>query len=89
MNVKIYKSYGCLAHEKQPVYSWACPASEIYDVIDVDLDIVGETEAGEPMVHLGRFDYTLSEVLGNWGDAPALIWFDGSSNRHKLLTVKA
>ena len=33
--LKLFKSYGVLAHEKCPVYSLYAPASGVYDIIDV------------------------------------------------------
>ena len=35
--MKIYKSYGVLALEYQPVYTADVPASEIYDEVNVTL----------------------------------------------------
>lgn len=88
MKVEIYKSYGVLAHEKQPVYTWGAPASDIYDQITVELPYcVGANALDEPLLELDGTRYLLGDVLTNWGDSPALAWFDGQSNRHKMLTV--
>lgn len=87
----IYKSYGVLAHEKQPVYSFDCPASEIYDEISVLVpygwsiseNTVGQTLVDSPdgITHLGN------DILTNWGDAPAFRWYDGHTDRHIILEV--
>lgn len=86
MKVEIYKSYGVLAHEKQPFYSQHAPASDIYDVITVDVpNAIGVNEMDDVLIELDGATYTLQEVLSNYGDAPALVWYDGEHNRHKLL----
>jgi hypothetical protein len=91
MEVKIFKSYGVLAHEKQPVYTVNVPASDIYDQITVKLpcktwrnvmDDLGVTLDGE--------DFLLSDVLTNLGDEPALVWMDSTqTTRHTILEVVA
>ena len=54
MKIPIYKSYGVLAHEYQPVYTWACPQSEIYDEIIVEVpNVDGENCYGQPLVNFG------------------------------------
>ena len=35
--MRVYKSYGVLAHEYQPVYTVDKPAAEIYDVVNIIL----------------------------------------------------
>ena len=87
MKIPIYKSYGVLAHEYQPVYTWACPQSDVYDEIIVEVpNVDGENCDGDPLVNLGDgLVYPLRMVLGSWGDEPALIWYDGAVQRHKIL----
>lgn len=87
MKIPIYKSYGVLAHEYQPVYTWACPKSDVYDEIIVEVpNVDGENCDGDPLVNLGDgLVYPLRMVLGNWGDEPALVWYDGVVQRHKIL----
>ena len=90
MTIKIYDSYGVLAHEKQPVYTIACPASEIYDVITVELPdeiIVGRNEIGDLLLDLDGCIYLLDEALGAWNGKPALRWHDGRRNRCRILRV--
>lgn len=88
MVIKIYKSYGVLAHEKQPFYSVSAPASQIYDEIKVQMPCdVWDTASGEPGVTLGGVEYLVSEILTNWGDAPALVWYEDDGKHHKLLQV--
>lgn len=89
MKIKIYKSYGVLAHEYRPTYTWACPKGDICDEIVVDIpNVDGENCYGQPLVNLGNgLVYPLPEVLGNWGDEPALIWYDGCKDRHEILKV--
>ena len=90
--MKIYKSYGVLAHEYQPVYTADVPASEIYDVVNVTLPD-GWEEAD------GAFGDTLlvspdgetcigNEIISNLGDRPALIWADNRQVRHKILLAE-
>lgn len=87
----IYKSYGVLAHEKQPVYTFDAPASEIYDTVEVEFPdgwSVGENAAGETLVDSPHgITYRGKEILSNWGDAPAFRWNDGRSDRHIILEV--
>lgn len=86
MKITIYKSYGVLSHEKQPVYSYGSPASEIYDEITVELPgYIGVNDYGEPMVDIDGKRYLLSEVLRNYGDKPALLWYDGRRRHHIFL----
>ena len=88
MNIKIYKSYGVLAHEKQPFYSVSAPASNIYDEIKVEMPCnVCESASGEPYVTLGGVDYLVRESLTNWGDDPALVWYEADGKHHRLLKV--
>ena len=88
MNIKIYKSYGVLAHEKQTFYSVSAPASDIYDEIKVEMPCeVWATASGEPGVTLGGVDHLVREILTNWGDAPALVWYEEDGKHHMLLQV--
>lgn len=88
MVIKIYKSYGVLAHEKQPFYSVSAPASPIYDEIKAEMPCeVWETASGEPCVTLGGVDYIVREILTNWGDEPALVWYEDDGKHHRLLKV--
>ena len=88
MTTKIYKSYGVLAHEKQPFYSVSCPASDIHDEIQVEMPCpVWRTVMGDAGVTLGGIDYLLADVLTNWGDDPALVWYEDDGKHHKLLQV--
>ena len=88
MVIKIYKSYGVLAHEKQPFYSVISPGSDIYDEIKVEMPCeVWETASGEPGVTLGGVDYLVREILTNWGDDPAMVWYEADGKHHRLLKV--
>ena len=88
--MKVYKSYGVLAHEKQPVYTVDLPASEIYDVVNVDLPEgwgTAEGAMGDQLICSPEGDtYLASEILTNWGDRPALVWYDNrQEKRHVML----
>ena len=87
----IYKSYGVLAREKQPVYTFDRPASEIYDAISVlvpDGWSIGENAAGETLVESpDGITYRGKEILSNWGESPAFRWYDGHADRHVILEV--
>lgn len=86
MEVKLYKSYGVLAHEGFPVYTQHTPASDIYDLVTVTIpDAIGVNEAGDVLVDIKGTTYMLSEVLSNYKDAPALRWYDGHYTHHKIL----
>ena len=87
--MKIYKSYGVLAHEYQPVYTADVPASEIYDEVNVTLPEgweVAEGAMGDTLlVSPDGKTYIGNEIISNWGDRPALIWYDNRQVRHKIL----
>lgn len=87
--MKIYKSYGVLAHEYQPVYTAYVPASEIYDVVNVTLPDGWEEAEGvfgdTLIVSPDGETYLANKILTNWGDRPALIWYDNRQVRHKIL----
>lgn len=87
MIVTIYKSYGVLGHEKQPVYTWGAGASEIYDAIRVELpQVVGVNQFDEPLIEIDGLTYALSEILTNRGDKPAIILpGDGPFTHYKVL----
>lgn len=84
MKLNVFKSYGVLAHEKNPVYTGGRPASDIYDVVAVDIPEsfpVWQNEAGSYIVTIDGEAYDLNEVLSNRGDRPVLSWYDGRSYR--------
>lgn len=88
--MKIYESYGVLAHEKKPVFSVDIPASDAYDEIRVyipDEVEISENAMGEKLVDIEGNTYLLSEVLTNFGDKPCLKWFDGKKERRIMLEV--
>ena len=86
MKIKLYKNYGVLAHEKEPVYTYLNPASGVYDRVTVDVpNIVGVNDYGEYLVSLGGMVYPLSDVLSTVDDEPALRWYDGRS--YQILTL--
>ena len=87
MKVKLYKNYGVLSHEKEPLYTYLKPASDVYDRVTVDVPhIVGVADYGEYLVLLGGTVYTLSAVLTTVDEAPALRWYDGQDYRVEILT---
>lgn len=88
MKVKIYCSYGVLAHEKHPVYSVHAPASDISEKIEINIPdeiIRGTNEYGEPILMLDGMKYLLSEALTNAGDKPVIRWYNG--NTHKTISL--
>lgn len=90
MIISIYKSYGVLAHEKEPVYTYGNPASEIYDVVSVEIpETFSPCEAVNDniLVHVGGYDYLINEVLTNAGEAPALRWSDGDKTHWRRLRI--
>lgn len=86
MKIKLYESWGVLAHEKQPVYTVNCPVSDAYNLVEVELPhVTGANDYGEPLLTLDGSQYLLHEVLTNWGDKPALVWYDVQSTRRIML----
>ena len=48
MKIKLYESWGVLAHEKQPVYTFNCPVSDAYNLVEVELPhVTGANDYGE------------------------------------------
>lgn len=88
----IYKSYGVIAHEKQPVYTFDNPASEIYDEISVSIPAgwsIAENAAGETLVESpDGITYLGNKILSSWGDSPAFCWSDGDADRHIVLNIE-
>lgn len=86
MQTKLYKSYGVLGHEKEPVYTWGAPASEIYDIISAEIpEITGTNEMGEPLVDLCGATYRINDVLSTRYDAPALRHYDGRNTHYRAV----
>lgn len=86
MKVKVYKSYGLLTHEKVPYYSFGRPATEIYDILSLDIpNVIGANETGEPLLDIDGRTYLLNEVITNHGDKPAIAWVDGKTRQLKIL----
>lgn len=81
MTHKLYASYGVLAHEKQPVYTDGLPASDIYDLVTVDLPAgvsILHHAAGGTLVDIDGQVYFLNDILSTDDqDQPILTWFDG------------
>lgn len=87
MIVTIFRSYGVLGHEKQPVYTWGAGGGEIYDKIQVELpQAAGVDQFGEPLLEIDGLTYAFSELLTNYGDKPAIIIpGDSPHSRYKVL----
>ena len=87
--MKIYKSYGVLAHEYQPVYTVDGPAAEIYDVVNVTLPEGWEVDegafGGTLIVSPAGDTYIGNDIISNWGDRPALIWYDNRLVMHRIV----
>lgn len=80
MVIKLYKNFGVLAHEKDPVYTYFTPAAAAHDRLTVDIpQFSGMNEYDEPLVTLDGMDYPLHDVLATVDDAPALRWYDGQT----------
>lgn len=88
MKIKIYASYGILAHEKEPLYTFGAPAGEIHDELTVEVPhVVGYNDFDEPFLDLYGMTYRLTEVLSNKGDNPALIWCNDQGKHFEILEV--
>lgn len=91
MTHKLYASYGVLAHEKQPVYTDGLPASDIYDIVTVDLPAgvyILHHAAGGTLVDIDGQVYFLNDILSTDDqDQPILTWFDGRENHVITLSI--
>ena len=91
--MKLYKNYGMLSHEKQPYYTAGRPATDIYDVFNVDLpdgweianNVYGETLITSPCGDT----YLANDIISNRGDSPALIWYDDRQRKHIITLVES
>lgn len=89
MEIKLYKNYGLLAHEKEPVYTYFIPVVAAHDLVTVDIpQISGVNEYDEPLVSLDGRDYPLYDVLATVDDAIVLRWYDGKTYHIIPLTEK-
>lgn len=90
MKIKLYKNYCVLSHEKEPIYTYHAPVSEVYDRVTVDIpQIIGMNEYDELLVSLDGREYLLQDVLTTMYDDPALRWYDGQGYHDViLLTVE-
>lgn len=90
MLIKLYESFGVLAHEKRPYYSEIVPASESYNVVTVDIPDdypLSKNAMGETLIDINDVTYLLREVLNNYGDRPCLKWYDGQTKRYIILDI--
>lgn len=87
--IDLYASFGVLAHEYKPVYTFDAPVSSAYDkyVLTVpDGWSIDRAESGDAVVTApDGTTYTPSEILTNRGDRPAFCWFDGQSRKYCYL----
>ena len=89
MEIKLYKNFGVLAHEKEPVYTYFTPAAAAHDRVAVGIpQVSGLNEYDEPLLSLNGRDYPLHDVLTTVDDAPALRWYDGQDYHIIPLTEK-
>ena len=87
MSIRMYKSYGVLAHEKVAVYSVRVPASDAYEVVNVTLpdDVEAyETVSGDTVVVLDGTPYTVQEAVQGTKNGPVLRWYNGQWHTRKL-----
>lgn len=90
MKIKLYKNYGVFAHEKEPLYTYSAPASNVYDRVTVYIpQVIGVNTYDEPLVSLGGMIYPLQDVLATVDGEPALRLYDGQFYHNViLLTVE-
>lgn len=89
-SMKLYASWGILAHEFRPVYTADGPRSEAYDIVHVKWPEgfpLSRNYLGEWLIDVGECVYLLRDVLTNWGDDPALIWRDDRGVHRVMLEV--
>ena len=78
MKIKLYKNYGVLEHEKEPIYTYNAPVSDVYDRVAVDIpQVIGMNEYDEPLVSLDGMEYPLQDVLTTMDGELVLRWYDG------------
>lgn len=85
-SIQLYRIYGTLGHERQPVYADAecCPPENPYDLIEADLpkgweaykNALGETLIESP----DRTVYLVSDCIKAVSDNPVLVWCDGTDH---------
>ena len=89
MKIKLYKNYGVLMHEKEPLYTYLKPASDVYDRVTVYIpQIIGVNTFDEPLVSLDGMIYPLQDVLVTVDGDPALRFYDGQFFYVFQLTVE-
>ena len=93
MKAQIYANYGCLAHEKEVVYTTAPEATATCsEALTVEipaelapglncLDEVCVSVPGMPWV------YPLAVVLGAYAGHPVVTWYDGKTTHRIVLDV--
>lgn len=83
MEIKAYKNYGVLAHEKAPTYTVGMPDSTAVLSEEVVINIpegfsVSENAAGEKLIDTpDGITYLVSEMISQQNGEPALSWYDG------------
>lgn len=90
MEIKLYESYGVLAHEYEPVYTEQAPLTNAYNVVTVEIPDeypISESITNETLIDIDGETYLLLQVLSNVKDAPALQWYDGQREHFRRLNV--
>lgn len=82
MKIRAYKNYGVLNNEKKNIFTVSSPASTAatYDVIEIDIPDgfqIFENNFGSLLIKTpsGK-TYFADEIVGQAGEAPALVWYD-------------
>lgn len=89
-SIQLYRIYGTLGHERQPVYADAecCPPENPYDLIEADLpkgwdahkSMLGETLIESPAGTV----YLVGDCIETVADNPVLAWHDGTDHTTAL-----
>lgn len=94
MIIRLYRNYGVLGHEKQPVYSYMAH-SEIYDIILVSLQKdaykeIRRAEDGDLIICLKDGTCAaLTDLLSTGKDGnPILSWYNGRAYKYEKLIVR-
>ena len=89
-SISLYRIYGTLGHERQPVYADAecCPPENPYDLIEADLPKGWEAHKsplGESLIESPAGTvYLVSDCIRAVSDNPVLVWYDGADHTAAL-----
>lgn len=91
MQIVIYANYGVLAHEKQVLYSMA-PYAEINEKMIVEIPAELRPRYNDREILFVKIpdhgETPFVDVLGTFGDDPAVRWYDDDGDLHHRILKK-